>query len=400
LRNSRSGICRDNPATGDQRFLHAIIFVQASNMESPMHRLVAGRWSLVASLLLAACAAERSSGAYRGVPLPAPIAKPSFTLTDFTGQPYDFAARTRDKVALLFFGYTHCPDVCPLHMANIAAVLKRMPAGDKARVVTVFVTTDPERDTPQRLREWLGNFDSSFVGLTGSHEQLAQVLRKVGLPEATREYLNADSANYFVGHGAQVFAFARDGNAYTIYPFGIRQEDWANDLPRLVNATGPEIQRDLAAQAKAEALAAAEGKESSITMAGLVVTQAVVAEPASLDEAAAYITIRNGLAQEDTLVAVAADLAVRSEVHETMGEGELRHMMATPRLVIPARAETKLTPNGNHIMLLQLKKKISAGDSVTLYLSLARVGSVEVRAPVVPYAELEKFLGSAGRSVK
>jgi copper(I)-binding protein len=97
---------------------------------------------------------------------------------------------------------------------------------------------------------------------------------------------------------------------------------------------------------------------------------------------------------------VAADLAVRSEVHETMGEGELRHMMATPRLVIPARAETKLTPNGNHIMLLQLKKKISAGDSVTLYLSLARVGSVEVRAPVVPYAELEKFLGSAGRSVK
>ena len=370
------------------------------NFSQSMLSMIANRCSLVAALLLAACAAERGSGAYRGVALPAPLAKPSFTLTDFTGQPYDFAAKTRDKVTLIFFGYTHCPDVCPLHMANIAAVLKRMPAGDRARVATVFVTTDPERDTPQRLREWLGNFDSSFVGLTGSVEQLAQIQQMFGLPNATREYLNADSANYFVGHGAQVFAFARDGNAYTIYPFGIRQEDWANDLPRLVIASGEEIRRDLAAQAKAEELAATEGKASSIKMDGLVITQSVVAEPASLDEAAAYITIRNGFAQEDTLVAVAADIAVRGEVHETMGEGALRHMMSTPALVIPARAETKLVPNGNHIMLRQLKKKIVAGDSVTLYLSFARVGAVEIRAPVVPYAELEKFLGLPGRSGK
>jgi cytochrome oxidase Cu insertion factor (SCO1/SenC/PrrC family)/copper(I)-binding protein len=369
------------------------------NFSQSMLSMIANRWSLVTSLLFAACVAEGSSGAYRGVALPTPLAKPSFTLTDFTGQPYDVVAQTRDKVTLIFFGYTHCPDICPLHMANIAAVLKRMPAGDQARVVTIFVTTDPERDTPQRLREWLGNFDPSFVGLTGSTEQLAQVQRLFSLPEATREYVNADSTNYFVGHGAQVFAFARDGNAYTIYPFGIRQEDWANDLPRLVNATGAEIRRDLAAQAKAEELAAAQGKESSIRMEGLVVTQAVVAEPASLDEAAAYITIRNGLPQEDTLVAVAADIAVRGEVHQTMGEGELRHMMATPALVIPARAETKLAPNGTHIMLRQLKKKVTAGDSVTLYLSLARVGPIEVRAPVVPYAELEKFLGD-GKSVK
>jgi protein SCO1/2 len=370
------------------------------NFSQSMLSMIANRCSLVAGLLLAACAAERSSGAYRGDALPTPLAKPLFTLTDFTGQQYDFAGQTRDKVTLVFFGYTHCPDVCPLHMANIAAVLKRMPAGDKARVATVFVTTDPERDTPQRLREWLGNFDASFVGLTGSHEQLARIQQMFGLTSATREYLNADSANYFVGHGAQVFAFARDGNAYTVYPFGIRQEDWANDLPRLINASGEDIRRDLAAQAKAEELAAGQRQESTIRMDGLVVTQAVVTEPASLDEAAAYITIRNGLSQEDTLVAVAADIAVRAEVHETMGEGELRHMMSTPALVIPARAETKLAPDGNHIMLRQLKKKIVAGDSVTLYLSLARVGAVEVRAPVVPYAELEKFLGLPGRSGK
>lgn len=363
-----------------------------------MSSLISNRWSLVASLLLVACSSDGGGEArYRGVALPAPMPKPSFTLTDFNGQPYDFAAQTRDKVGLLFFGYTHCPDVCPLHMANIAAVLRQMPAEDRSRIVTVFVTTDPERDTPERLRAWLGNFDPSFVGLTGSHAELAAVQQMVGLPEATREYLNADSVNYFVGHGAQVFAFARDGYAYTIYPFGIRQEDWANDLPRLVKATGSEIRRDLAAQAKSDALTVGAGKESPVTMEGLVVTQAVVAEPASMDEAAAYLTIQNNTAQDDTLVAIAADVAVRGEVHETMGEGEMRHMMSTPTLVIPARKETKLAPNGDHIMLMQLKKKIVAGDSVTLYLSLARVGAVEVRAPVVPYADLEKFLGLSGK---
>ena len=96
-----------------------------------------------------------------------------FALTDHTGKPRtlgDF----KGKVVVLFFGYTHCPDVCPLHMANIAAVLRRMPAEDRARVVTVFVTTDPERDTPMRLREWLANFDASFVGLTGTKDELAR----------------------------------------------------------------------------------------------------------------------------------------------------------------------------------------------------------------------------------
>ncbi|NUQ11112.1 MAG: SCO family protein [Gemmatimonadaceae bacterium] len=344
--------------------------------------------------MAAACAGDRDATAFRGVALTSPLAKPSFTLTDVNGRPWEFAAETRDKVALLFFGYTHCPDVCPLHMANIAAVLKRMSATDRGRVVTVFVTTDPERDTPERLREWLGNFDPSFVGLTGTRAELESVQALLKVPAATREYAGADSSAYYVGHAAQVFAFARDGYAYTIYPFGIRQDDWANDLPRLVrDATGTEIRRALAAQAKAEALAVQRGDASPMTMGGLMVTQAVVAEPASQDEAAAYLTIHNDTPQEDTLVAIAADLAVRGEVHETMGEGEMRHMMAMPSLVLPPRAETKLVPGERHIMLLQLRRALKAGDSVTLYLSLSRAGPVEVRAPVVPYADLEKALG-------
>lgn len=344
---------------------------------------------------VASCGRDRPGEAsFRGVALSAPLAKPAIRLTDFNGRPFDFIADTRDKVTLLFFGYTHCPDVCPLHMANIAAVLRTMPAEDRARVATIFVTTDPERDTPERMREWLANFDPSFIGLTGTKEELARAQASLGLAEAQREYVAADSASYFVAHAAQVFAFARDGYAYTIYPFGIRQEDWANDLPRLVrDATGVETRRALAAQARAGSLSTTPDEAAAVTMGGLVVTQAIVAEPASQDEAAAYLTIQNDTPQEDTLVAVAADLAVRAEVHETMGEGEMRHMMETPRLVLPARRETKLAPGGTHVMLMQLRKPLKAGESVTLYLSLARAGALEVRATVVPYAELEKALG-------
>ncbi|HEX6942716.1 MAG TPA: SCO family protein [Gemmatimonadaceae bacterium] len=355
----------------------------------------------LAAMGLAACGGERSVGTFRGVAVHPPLAKPSLTLTDFNGQRYDFAAQTRDKVALLFFGYTHCPDVCPLHMANIAAVLRRMPAGDRARVVTVFVTTDPERDTPARMKEWLGNFDPSFVGLTGTKEELARAQQAVGLAQATQEYVGTDSSNYFVGHGAQVFAFARDGMAYTIYPFGIRQEDWANDLPLLVaDASGADIRRSLAAQAKAGQLNAAPEQAPAAEANAMVISKAVVAEPATQDEAAAYVTFTNNTNQEDTLVAVAADLAARGEVHETMGEGEMRHMMATPTLVLPANTEVKLTPDGMHIMLSQLRRKLVAGDTVKLYLSLSRAGPVEVRAPVVPYADLEKFLGLSGAGKK
>ncbi len=359
-----------------------------------MHRLCAVALPALLITVGSSCAGRGEATAFRGVALASPIRKPDFTLTDFNGQAFDFAERTRDKVALLFFGYTHCPDVCPVHMANIAAVLKLMSAGDRARVVTVFVTTDPERDTPGRLREWLGSFDPSFVGLTGTKEELERAQAAAGIPPAVREYPGADSSVYFVGHAAQVFAFARDGYAYTIYPMGIRQEDWANDLPRLVgDPHGSEIRRALAAQASDNALQFAPDSPSPMAMGGLVVTQAVVAEPPSMDEAAAYLTVRNDTPQEDTLVAIASDLAVRGEVHETMGDGEMKHMMATPSLVLPARAETRLVPGDRHIMLLQLRRSLKAGDSVTLYLSLSRAGAVEVRAPVVQYADLERALG-------
>lgn len=357
----------------------------------------AGLAGLALVTLLGACRGGEEARAFRGVALSAPTTKPSFTLPDVTGRPFDFVAETRDKVALVFFGYTHCPDICPLHMANIAAVLKQMPHEERARIVTVFVTTDPERDTPERLRTWLANFDPSFVGLTGTPDELARVQELFNLKPAFREYVpGADSANYFVAHGAQVYAFARDGHGYLVYPFGIRQEDWANDLPKLArDASGATLRRELAAAARAQAIEMARPADApAVTMGGLVVTTAVVPEPASMTEAAVYLVFRNDTPQADTLVAVAADLATRAEVHETMGTGEMRHMMAVQSLPIPAHTEVRMAPGGVHIMLHDLRRPVKAGDTITLYLSLARAGAMEAQATVVPYAELERALAA------
>jgi protein SCO1/2 len=162
-----------------------------------------------------------------------PIAAPDFTLPTTDGRPYPFKRETHGYVALLFFGYTHCPDVCPVHMANLAAVLRRLPTEVSQRVKVVFVTVDPARDTPQHLRTWLDNFDRSFVGLRGSLDAVNRIQGTFHMPATVFERL--PDGGYAVGHGAPVIAVVGD-SARVFYPFGIRQEDWLHDLPILVAA--------------------------------------------------------------------------------------------------------------------------------------------------------------------
>ena len=206
---------------------------------------------LVATLLLlapaAACgptdeAAEaraRGTG-YRGIALTEPVPVPDFTLTRTDGRPYRFHEETDDKLALLFFGYTHCPDVCPVHMANIAAVLEKLPGEVRRGVEVVFVTTDPERDTLPRLREWLDRWDPAFVGLRGPLEEVNRIQGQLRLPAAVHAAADSadDDGGYAVGHASQVLAVGADDSVRVVYPFGTRQRDWMHDLPRLLREHG------------------------------------------------------------------------------------------------------------------------------------------------------------------
>lgn len=174
---------------------------------------------------------------YRGILLPEPLPKPDFTLTDTRGEPFPFREATDGYATLLFFGYTHCPDICPVHMANLADVLEGLPHRIRRNVRVVFVTTDPERDTPERLRSWLDRFDPGFIGLRGELAEVNRIQAQLMLPAAVRE--PTGGGDYLVGHASQVIAFSADGEGRLVYPGGTRQADWAHDLPRLVADRDP-----------------------------------------------------------------------------------------------------------------------------------------------------------------
>lgn len=177
---------------------------------------------------------DRDGGPYAGHELDDPVVKPSFTLTDVEdGEPFHFREETDGYVTLLFFGYTHCPDVCPVHMANLAAVLRDLPWEVEKEVRVVFVSTDPRRDTPERIREWLAGFDPSFIGLRGSRGEVTEIERSLGLQPSVVD-TSSTGDDYLVAHGAQVLAFGRDDTARVAYPWGTRQRDWLRDLPQLV----------------------------------------------------------------------------------------------------------------------------------------------------------------------
>lgn len=202
-------------------------------------RLVAAAVAL--ALLTAACGASATSsdvdgtwGVLEGVELAAPTPAPDFTLTDTEGRPFDFAERADGLVTYLYFGYTFCPDICPVHLAQLAEVLGR--PGTPANVQVVFVTVDPERDTPEVIRRYLDRFDVGFVGLWGTLEEVEAAQRAAGVPVAVRE---SEGPDYTVGHAGQVLAFAPNGLGYSVYPFGTRQTTFSHDLPLLAALTAP-----------------------------------------------------------------------------------------------------------------------------------------------------------------
>jgi len=189
-----------------------------------------------ASGSLAACApgSDREPEDLRGYLLGEPLAKPEFTLTSTDGTSFDFRRATDGFVTLVFFGYTNCPDICPVHMSSLGTVVATLDPRVAERIKVVFVTTDPRRDTPAVLHAWLDHFSPSFIGLTGDSTTIVRAQESLKLAPAVIEKAAAGDTGYAVGHSALVVAFSPDNQAHLVYPFGTRQEDWAHDLPELV----------------------------------------------------------------------------------------------------------------------------------------------------------------------
>ena len=185
--------------------------------------LVARVTTLIALLLIAAIAvlwAYRSAGPPGESGYGTPLVGGSFTLTDQSGQSRS-DAEFRGKLMLVYFGFTHCPDVCPLDLQKMSQAMGKL--GDKAdQVVPIFVTVDPARDTPEAMRAFVASFDPRIVALTGDRTAIDQLVKDY------RAYYKPDAGgtDYNVMHSSLIYLMGRDGRYLT--HFG--QEASADDI--------------------------------------------------------------------------------------------------------------------------------------------------------------------------
>jgi protein SCO1/2 len=168
---------------------------------------------------------------YHGSLIQEDYAAPDFSLPAAGGADFRLSEQRGDLV-LIFFGYTYCPDVCPATLSSMKQLHKAL-GRDAERVRVVFVTVDPERDTPQKVAEYVQYFDPSFTGLSGSAEQLQPVWKDYGV-YAQLNKLEPDDEVYTVDHSSQVYLVDQDGNLRLTYSFGTPVENMLADIRYLL----------------------------------------------------------------------------------------------------------------------------------------------------------------------
>ena len=222
--------------------------------------------TFAAGLALTGCAATASAPAaapaataFHGNEPVRETPRPSFVLTTAEGERYDFAERTRGRPTLLYFGYTSCPDECPTAMADITAALRTTPADLRERMVVVFVTTDPDRDSAPVLRRWVDRFSTEYVALRGTQAEVDAAQEAAGvaaapkgepvptLPGRPNEHEHAPGTaphshegplGYGVAHADLIFAYDTEDRLPVLYEGGVRPADLAADLPLLAQPQG------------------------------------------------------------------------------------------------------------------------------------------------------------------
>jgi len=184
------------------------------------------------STALAAQGLSRGADGWYGLPLTVDRSLPEVTLLDTSDRAFRLDEQLLGTPTLLFFGYSSCPDICPIHLAAIASAMQQTRTSyDQVQVV--FVSVDPDRDTPERIDEFLGYFSSRMIGLHGPLDDITVALSQLDLPGPIVEGPDPRGEGDLIGHPAQVIGFDADGVARRVWPFGTRRADWISDIPRI-----------------------------------------------------------------------------------------------------------------------------------------------------------------------
>ncbi len=246
------------------------------------------------------------------------------------------------RTTLFFFGYTRCPDVCPLALAHAAQVVRDLGI-DGAGLDVYFVTVDPDRDGPERLRAYTANFGPRIVGLTGTPDQLAAAYRAFGVVSAKRP-IEGRPDDYSVDHSAYVYLLDQSARVRLIYGYDQDPADLVADVRRL---------------AREQLLRVADGWTRAVDR-GMT--------------AGGFLTIENrGTA--DRLIAARSDASERVEIHRTTVENGVARMEPIPALPIPYGA-TRLEPGGLHLMLVGTRRPFQIDERIVVMLTFENAGDL------------------------
>jgi protein SCO1/2 len=170
---------------------------------------------------------------YQGSLIDPPVTAADFTLTDQNGQAFTLSNQ-RGDVDLIFFGYTNCPDVCPITLTTYSRIRARL--GEKAdQVRFIFVTVDPERDTIGQIKMHLAHFDPAIIGLSGTRAELEPVWKDYGVFQDS--HASTDLAHYDVDHSSRIYVVDAGGNWRMTYPADMDWEAIAKDMQHLIKET-------------------------------------------------------------------------------------------------------------------------------------------------------------------
>ena len=162
---------------------------------------------------------------FHGTVIQSPETSYDFTLTGGSGDVSlsDF----RGKLVLIYFGYTFCPDICPATLGNVNQALKEI--GAKAEdVQLIMVSLDPQRDTPEKLEQYVAHFNPTFIGITGTQEQVDTVTSLYGIFYEKKE--GSEATSYLIDHTATLMVIDREGYLKLVFPFGVTADEIADDL--------------------------------------------------------------------------------------------------------------------------------------------------------------------------
>ena len=164
---------------------------------------------------------------FRGTLFDPALPAPEIELMQGNGSSFRLS-EMRGDVILLYFGYTFCPDVCPTTLSELRRVVADL-GEDASRVRVVLVTVDPERDTPEKLQEYMALFNPAFIGLGGSMAEMEKVWKDYGVYREVTEFPNSASG-YLVNHTARVYLIDPDGNLRLSYSYGTPPDDIVHDI--------------------------------------------------------------------------------------------------------------------------------------------------------------------------